>query len=99
VLVRMVRVKYGKEVRMTWNYRIVKYKNPKHPEEAYGLHEVYYDEFKQPRAMTQDPMENHLYGETPEEIIKVLEMMLKDAKKPVLNEEDITGTKEFFDGE
>jgi len=34
--------------------------------------------------------DNNIYGESPEEIIEYLEMMLKDAKKnqPILTEED-----------
>jgi hypothetical protein len=86
---------------MTWNYRIVKYKNPNHQDLAYGLHEIYYDELDRPRAMTTEATKLRwdLTGETPEEIVEVLEMMLKDAKVPFLNEEDIGIGEPYFGGE
>jgi YD repeat-containing protein len=60
---------------MSWNYRIVKYKN-----KDYGLHEVYYD--KQGRIVdrTEDPIISCYSEEGPEGIIKSLRMALKDAK-------------------
>lgn len=62
---------------MTWNYRIVKHKSGVNT--WYSLHEVYYDENGEPDGMTQNPISAH--GDTRAEVIKALEMMLKDAKR------------------
>lgn len=73
---------------MTWNYRIVKRASKDEPECYYALNEVFYEsKTNQPMAFSD---EDTVIGNSPEEIIKVLEMMLADAKKdqPVLTEED-----------
>ncbi|MFA5558172.1 MAG: hypothetical protein WDA59_01745 [Methanofastidiosum sp.] len=70
---------------MHWNYRIVHFETD--IGDYYDLHEVYYDEDGTPFARTSD---GKAYGETVEEVIEVLEMMLSDAKKaPVLEDKDI----------
>jgi len=72
---------------MTWNYRIIKRICPKTKEIYYGLNEVFYRETGELMAFSE---RDEVIGDNPEEIIKVLEMMLKDAKKdqPILTEED-----------
>ena len=73
---------------MTWNYRIVRYRNPEH---GYGLHEVYYDQFSTIVNIGAAPAS---FVAHPEEgaagIIKSLERALKEAQeRPVLNESDL----------
>jgi hypothetical protein len=67
---------------MFWSYAIVKI------DDGYGLYEVYYDnDWNKPFMRTQD---HAVWGETPEEIQKILRMMFNDSlKNPVLNDEDI----------
>jgi hypothetical protein len=56
------------------------------------LTEVFYHSNGSVMAYSAD---NNIYGESPEEIIEYLEMMLKDAKKdqPILEEEDFKKVK------
>jgi hypothetical protein len=72
---------------MTWNYRIIKRVNKENNYTYYALNEVFYKETGEAMAFSEY---DDVTGETPEEIIEVLKMMLKDAKKdrPVLTEED-----------
>ncbi len=72
---------------MTWNYRIVKTYNKECKLYEYMLTEVFYHSNGSVMAYSAD---NNIYGESREEIIEYLEMMLKDAKKdqPILEEED-----------
>lgn len=88
---------------MTWNYRIVKRTNEptkknglKKPVVWYTMHEVFYH--KHGEKYIADSRTLHpddIIGDTPAECIEQLEMMLKDAKRaPVLNDEDIGGHKE-----
>ena len=72
---------------MTWNYRIVKTYNKECKLYEYMLTEVFYHSNGSLMAYSAD---NNIYGESREEIIEYLEMMLKDAKKdqPILEEED-----------
>lgn len=61
-----------------WNYRIVELHNKAYPKvKFYQIVEAFYDK-KKIWAITdpQEPM-----GETPEELVECLEMMLKDAKR------------------
>lgn len=58
---------------MTWNYRIVKYRDGS----GWGVHEVYYDEEGQARAMTTLPV--GFTAETKGELKRMLEMALDDA--------------------
>jgi hypothetical protein len=69
---------------MSWNYRILHFETD--IGDYYSLHEVYYHEGI-PFARTE---RDFAYGETPEELIEQLEMMLKDAKKhPIMKPGDI----------
>jgi hypothetical protein len=72
---------------MTWNYRIMKSKCPRTGEFYYTLNEVFYHDDGKPRAYCE---RDEVMGDTKDEIIDRLEMMLKDAKKdrPILTEED-----------
>jgi hypothetical protein len=72
---------------MTWNYRIIKRMSVHEPECYYALNEVFYTE--QGKLMAYSERDD-IVGGSPEEIIQVLEMMLKDARKkqPILTEEN-----------
>ena len=72
---------------MTWNYRIIEHYSPEPGETYYVLTEVYYDKKGKLMAYSDD---NTILGDDKEEIIRVLEMMLKDAKKdqPILTPKD-----------
>lgn len=69
---------------MTWNYRVVKYKDGS----GIGLHEVYYNKAGEPYCMTEAPI--NFTCETDEgisDIVHCLELALKDIRKyPVLKE-------------
>ena len=71
---------------MTWNYRIMRRKCKETGEMYYSLNEVFYEDNKP--TMYSDT--NEVICNTKDEIISVLEMMIKDAKKkqPVLTEKD-----------
>jgi len=60
---------------MSWNYRIVCYKDGS----GYGLHEVYYDEDGVADGMTEKPISFSF--DKSEEVIKAIEMALKDCKE------------------
>lgn len=72
---------------MTWNYRIMKRTCPETGEIYYGLNEVFYNKDGSLMAYTE---RDEIVSHSPSEVISVLEMMLKDAKKdrPILTEED-----------
>jgi hypothetical protein len=72
---------------MTWNYRIIEHYSPESDETYYVLTEVFYDTTNKLMAYADD---NTILGNDKEEIIRVLEMMLKDAKKnqPILSPKD-----------
>ena len=72
---------------MTWNYRIIKRVNKENNYTYYALNEVFYNETGEARAFSEY---DDVTGSSPEEIIQVLKMMLKDAKKdqPILTEDD-----------
>lgn len=72
---------------MTFNYRIIKRVCKETKYEYYALNEVFYNDKGQHIAYSE---RDDVVGDSPEEIIRVLEMMLKDAKKkqPVLTEDD-----------
>ncbi len=65
---------------MTWNYRIIQKVVPNAGPESVGyyLHEVYYNDRGEISGMTESP--SLPFGETPEELMKDLKNMLKDAK-------------------
>lgn len=71
---------------MSWNYRIVRYKDAS----GFGLHEVYYDKGGFPYSMTADAV-RFTCGpdEGPEGITERLMMARTDARKrPVFDEPD-----------
>lgn len=72
---------------MTWNYRIMVRTCPETGEIYYGLNEVFYKKDGNPMAYSDH---DEVVGHDPDEIIQLLEMMLKDAKKdqPILTEDD-----------
>jgi hypothetical protein len=72
---------------MTWNYRIVKTYSEECKQYEYMLTEVFYHSNGNVMAYSDG---SNIYGESPKEIIEILEMMLTDAKKdrPILTEED-----------
>ena len=72
---------------MTWNYRIMKKHDSHMDEDFYVLTEVFYE--KDGTLMAYSEKEE-IMGQDPDEIIRVLEMMLNDAKKdrPILTEAD-----------
>lgn len=72
---------------MTWNYRIMKKYDPHMEEDFYVLTEVFYE--KDGTLMAYSEKEE-IMGQDPDEIIRVLEMMLSDAKKdqPILTDAD-----------
>ncbi len=72
---------------MTWNYRIIKRASENEPEYYYALNEVFYKKNGKPLAFGDA---DAIVGNSPEEIIEMLEIMLADAKKdkPILTEED-----------
>ena len=72
---------------MTWNYRIIKRVNKENNYTYYTLNEVFYHDDGKPRSYCE---RDEVMGDTKDEIIDRLEMMLTDAKKdrPILTEED-----------
>ena len=72
---------------MTWNYRIIKRVAKDEPRYYYALNEVFYQETGELMAFSDS---DTIVASSPKEIIKVLKMMLADAKKdrPILSEED-----------
>ena len=65
-----------------WNYRIVRHKIARG--EYYRVHEVYYDMDGEPSIIAGDP--EAAFGETPDELIAELELMLEEA---IRSKEDI----------
>jgi hypothetical protein len=75
---------------MTWNYRIIKSTEDELGEKYHFLAEVFYNEDGSLMGFSEG---TQAVGESQEEVIEVLEMMLKDAKRlPVIDE------KEFYTG-
>lgn len=56
-----------------WNYRIIKNKD-----ESYGLYEVFYNDNGEISAHSED---YEIIGESPEDILQTLRLMLNDANK------------------
>ena len=71
---------------MSWNYRIMK-RTSEDGYEYYALNEVFYNKDKSLKAYS---LTDEVVGDSPAEIIAILQMMLRDAKKdvPVLTEND-----------
>lgn len=72
---------------MTFNYRIIKRVNKENNYTYYALNEVFYNNKKEPIAYSEY---DDVVGETPEQIIETLKIMLADVKKdrPILTEQD-----------
>jgi len=72
---------------MTWSYRIIKRASENESEYYYALNEVFYKKNGKPMAFSDA---DAIVGNSPEEIIELLEIMLADVKKdrPILNEDD-----------
>lgn len=66
---------------MTWNYRIIK-SIDEDGEASFGIHEVYYDESKNPHSCTAEPIV--LAAESLDDLKKDLKLMQKAFEKPVL---------------
>lgn len=64
-----------------WNYRILR--KVYEGEEHFSLHEVYYDDDSNPNACSIDPVSP--FGETPEELKKDLELMIRAFDKPIMD--------------
>ena len=58
---------------MTWHYQILKYKDG-----SFGLHEIYYDDDDKLIGHTEKPVS---VGDTVEEILEDLEMMVVDIER------------------
>ena len=65
-----------------WNYRPVRHEEPSKLDDSvdvwWGLHEVYYDDTGTPIMFAPEP---DVVGDTHEELIHTLELMLKDARE------------------
>lgn len=76
---------------MTWNYRIVKYKNAP----GWGVHEVYYNENQEPFAMTEEPCRFYS-DDSVRDLQKALKLAYDDAiKHPVLYEPEKWAKDDF----
>ena len=74
-----------------WDYRVVRKESKDGSDEWYSVQEVYYDdETGEPMAHTTDLQ---IEGDTITEMRTQLERMLKTLEEPVLDESDITDTK------
>lgn len=60
-----------------WNYRIIQKKK-----DLYGLYEVFYNDDGEITAHSQDP---EVIGESPEDLLQTLRLMLDDANKSYNN--------------
>lgn len=60
-----------------WNYRIIKNKD-----NSYGLYEVIYNDDKEISAHSEN---SEIIGESPEDILQTLRLMLDDANKSYYN--------------
>ena len=69
---------------MTWNYRIIKKNSKVIDEDYYYMAEVFYDSDKKPIAQT-DAIE--ITGSSKQDIIDILNTMLKDANTREILEE------------
>ena len=69
---------------MTWNYRVIK---TIHGDEiGLDIHEVFYDEDKNPDGWSKLPIS--VYGTTKEELLQTMEWMTAGINKPFLVEKD-----------
>ena len=76
----------------TWDYRIVRKESKDGSDEWYSVQEVYYDdETGEPMAQTLDLQ---IEGDTITGMRTQLQLMLKSLEEPVLDESEITDTKD-----
>jgi hypothetical protein len=73
---------------MSWNYRVVRFKDEESQETYYELKEVFYNR----DGSLMGYSDATVSGESFDEVIKVLDMMKEDAHKAVIDE------AEFFKG-
>lgn len=73
---------------MSWNYRVIRFKGEQDEDTYYELKEVFYNR----DGSLMGYADASVSGESYDEIIRVLELMKKDATKVVLDE------SEFFKG-
>jgi hypothetical protein len=73
---------------MSWNYRVIRTRDPATGECSYGIHEVYYDKHNKPTSYTEASIAP--FGETPKELKRCLELMAFAFKKPILDFEDFS---------
>lgn len=68
----------------SWNYRVVRAYTPWVQDLGcyYHIHEVYYDDNGEPDSRSTDPMAP--YGETPEELLADIKLMLEATMHPVM---------------
>lgn len=73
-----------KETGMTWNFRLVKHVDRKSAPPWYGIHEVFYNDARQPIGMTENPVD--ITGESQTEVRKYLKMIQRDIRHlPILD--------------
>jgi|11_taG_2_1085331.scaffolds.fasta_scaffold111277_2 hypothetical protein len=70
-----------------WNYRIIK-----SPDNSYGLYEVFYNDAGEISAHAEN---EEIIGESPEDIVKSLKLMLSDANKHISQEKKILNLNEI----
>lgn len=70
-----------------WNYRVFHNTNS----EEFGVVECYYNHQNEPVVRSESFMKP--YGESPEELQRDIELMLKAFQKPVLTEKDFIASK------
>ena len=73
---------------MSWNYRVVRFKDEENEETYYELKEVFYNR----DGSLMGYADATVSGESFADIMRVVGMMKRDALRPVINEE------EFFKG-
>lgn len=69
---------------MSWNFRLVRHKDPRTSAVWYGIHEVFYNEAGRPFTMTEDPVD--IAGRSPREVRGYLKMIQRDIERlPILD--------------
>ena len=76
---------------MIWNYRVVRKASDN--EEYFGIHEVFYNEKKEPYMVTMEPIA--AYGESVEDLLEHYEMMKEAFRAPVLDYDSIGCDDDF----
>lgn len=84
---------------MTWNHRILRHVHATisgKDEISYGIHEVYYDDDKNPDMCTTDAV--GVWGDNLEELAQTLERMRKSLKLPILDYADFDEGGKYYTG-